>query len=82
MTEALRILGFASLLVSMKILTWTAMLGGLGLFTYAVIQPTQERTIAASLFALLIFLPSILIERRLPPRQQRRAQPEEETEAA
>lgn len=62
--EALRILGFAALTLSVRVLTWCAMIGGMGLFSYAVAYPSQERTIAAALFAVLIFIPSLWSEKR------------------
>ncbi len=68
-TEALRILGFAALTLSVRVLTWLSLLGGMGLFAYAVIYPTTDRTIAAALFAALIYLPSLYSEKH------KRAQP-------
>jgi hypothetical protein len=72
-TEALRILGFAALTLSVRVLTWLSLLGGMGLFAYAVIYPTTDRTIAAALFAALIYLPSLYSEKhkRAHPPQQR-----------
>jgi hypothetical protein len=63
-TEALRILGFAALTLSVRVLTWLSLIGGMGLFAYAVIYPTTDRTIAAALFAALIYLPSLWSEKK------------------
>lgn len=70
MTDALKILGFAALTLSVKILTWLSMTGALSLFIYAMVEPQRERTIAAALFALLVFLPSLLMERKPRPPTQ------------
>lgn len=67
--EALRILAFAALTLSVRVLTWLSLIGGMALFTYAVLYPSDGRTVAASLYAALIFLPSLWSERK--PRQQR-----------
>ena len=63
-TEALRILGFAALTLSVRVLTWLSLLGGMALFGYAVLYPTTDRTIAASLFAALMFLPALWSEKK------------------
>jgi len=74
-----RILAFAALTISVRILTWTTVLVGSGIFIYAVIDPNQTRTIAAATYAILIFLPSIFVEkRRQPVRPQQ--QPENEAQ--
>ncbi len=62
--EALRILGFAALTLSVRVLTWISLIGGMGLFGYAVWNPQPERTLAASLFAALIFIPALWSEKR------------------
>lgn len=77
--EALKILGFAALTLSVRILTWLSLIGGLALFGYAVLAPDHERTFAASLYAVLIFIPALWSEkreRRVPPpiQQQQRYQ--------
>ena len=63
-TEALRILGFAALTLSVRVLTWLSLIGGMGLFAYAVVKPSRERTIAAALFAVLVYLPSLWNEKK------------------
>jgi hypothetical protein len=71
--DAARILAFAALTLSVRILTWISLIGGMALFTYAVLYPGDARTLAASLYALLIFLPALWSEkreRRRPPAQQ------------
>jgi hypothetical protein len=73
-TDPLRILAFAALTLSVRILTWLSLLGGTALFAYAVIEPTNERTIAAALYAVLVYMPSLLIERRRPVQRPRPAQ--------
>ena len=80
--EALKILGFAALTLSVRVLTWIALIGGMVLFGYAVLYPNQDRTFAAALFAVLIFIPALWSEKR-----ERRAQPAQQpryhdTEAA
>lgn len=83
MTEALRILAFAALTLSVRVLTWLALTGGMALFGYAVLYPNQDRTFAAALFAVLIFIPALWSEKR-----EKRAQPapqvryQQESEAA
>jgi lipid-A-disaccharide synthase-like uncharacterized protein len=82
MIEAMRILSFAALTLSVRVLTWLSLLGVTGLFIYAVLYPTIDRTIAAALFALLVYLPSLWTEKK-----ERRAQPvrqyqQQESEAA
>lgn len=67
--EALKILGFAALTLSVRVLTWLSLVGGMALFGYAVIEPSRERTIAAALFAILVYLPSLWNEKK-----ERRAQ--------
>jgi hypothetical protein len=69
-TEALRILAFAALTLSVRVLTWIALIGGMALFGYAVLYPNQDRTFAAALFAVLIFIPALWSEKR-----EKRAQP-------
>ena len=79
-TEALRILGFAALTLSVRVLTWLSLIGGMGLFAYAVVEPSRERTIAAALFAILVYLPSLWNEkkeRRAAPQQIQRYQEQE-----
>jgi uncharacterized membrane protein YqjE len=73
-TEALRILAFAALTLSVRVLTWLSLIGGMSLFGYAIYEPNRERTIAAALFAVLMFIPSLWSEkkeRRQPPPVQR-----------
>jgi len=67
MTEALRILGFAALTLSVKILTWLSLTGAIAAFAYALIEPNRERTIVAAAYAVLVYLPSLFIERRPKP---------------
>lgn len=62
--QALRILAFAALTLSVRVLTWLSLVGGIALFAYAVLYPQQERTIAAALFAVLIFIPALWSERK------------------
>ena len=69
-TEALKILGFAALTLSVRVLTWFGLAGSMGLFAYAVIFPDTLRIIAAALFAVLVFIPSLVTEKK-----ERRAQP-------
>jgi lipid-A-disaccharide synthase-like uncharacterized protein len=83
-TEALKILGFAALTLSVRILTWFGLAGSMGLFAYAVIFPDTLRIISAALFAVLVFIPSLIVEKK-----ERRAQPirqyqqqQQESEAA
>lgn len=78
MTEALKVLGFAALMLSVKILTWLSLLGAFSLFLYAMVEPERERTISAALFAALVFLPSLFMERkpRPPTRVHTAAQPQ------
>ncbi len=81
-TEALKILSFAALALSVRVLTWLALIGGMVLFGYAVLYPNQDRTFAAALFAILIFIPALWSEKR-----EKRAQPApqpryQDTEAA
>jgi hypothetical protein len=64
MQQSLRILGFAALTLSVRVLTWLSLLGGSLLFGYAVIYPDQMRTIAASLYAVLIFIPALWSEKK------------------
>ena len=61
---ALRILGFAALSLSVRILTWLSLAGCIALFVYAVLYPTMDRTIAAALFAMLVYLPSLWNEKK------------------
>lgn len=63
-TQALRILGFAALTLSVRVLTWLALLGGMGLFAYAVLYPDLQRTGAACGYALLVFLPALWSEKK------------------
>jgi hypothetical protein len=78
-TEALRILGFAALTLSVRVLTWLSLIGVMAIFGYAVVFPSPDRTIAAALFAVLVFIPSLIMEKK-----ERRAQPmrQYESEAA
>jgi lipid-A-disaccharide synthase-like uncharacterized protein len=69
-TEALKILGFAALTLSVRVLTWFGLFGSMALFGYAVAYPDDRRIIAAALFAILVFIPSLIVERK-----ERRAQP-------
>lgn len=62
--EALRILAFAALTLSVRVLTWLSLIGGMALFTYAVLYPQMDRTIAAALFAVLMFLPALWSEKK------------------
>ena len=64
MTEALRILGFAALTLSVRVLTWLSLLGGMGLFAYAVLYPDPLRTGAACAYAILIFIPALWSEKK------------------
>ena len=70
--DAARILAFAALTLSVRVLTWTSLLAGVALFTYAVLYPSDGRTLAASLFAALIFLPALWSEKK--PRAPRAPQ--------
>jgi hypothetical protein len=70
-TDALKILGFAALTLSVRVLTWLALLGGMALFAYAVLFPDLQRTGAACGYALLVFLPSLWSEKK----QNRQAGP-------
>lgn len=63
-TNALQILGFAALTLSVRVLTWLALLGGMGLFSYAVLYPDLQRTGAACGYALLVFLPALWSEKK------------------
>ena len=72
-SQALRILGFAALTLSVRILTWCSLVGAMALFGYAVALPSTDRTIAAALFAVLVFLPCVINERR--PKQAPRTRP-------
>jgi len=63
-TDALKILGFAALTLSVRVLTWLALLGGMALFAYAVLYPDLQRTGAACGYALLVFLPSLWSEKK------------------
>lgn len=81
-TEAIKMLSFAALALSVRVLTWIALIGGMGLFGYAVLYPNQDRTFAAALFAILIFIPALWSEKRekrVQPSPQSRYQ---ESEAA
>lgn len=83
--EALKILGFAALALSVRVLTWVSLLGGMALFGYAVWNPSDQRTVAASLFALLVFIPSLWSEKKQRPAAQpqpRQQQYQQESEAA
>ena len=68
--EAIKMLTFAAFTVSVRVLTWTAMIGGTALFGYAVLNPQPERTLAASLFGALIFIPALWSEKRERPARQ------------
>jgi hypothetical protein len=70
-TEALRILGFAALTLSVRVLTWLSLLGGMALFGYAVLYPDPMRTAAACAYAVLIFIPALWSEKKTnrPPQQ-------------
>jgi hypothetical protein len=63
-TSALQILGFAALTLSVRVLTWLALLGGMALFAYAVLYPDLQRTGAACGYALLVFLPALWSEKK------------------
>jgi len=63
-TNALQILGFAALTLSVRVLTWLALLGGMALFAYAVLYPDLQRTGAACGYALLVFLPALWSEKK------------------
>ncbi len=78
--DAGRILAFAALTLSVRILTWLSTLGAMALFTYAVLFPATDRTIAAALFALLVFLPALYSEKK--PRPVARPQPQYREEDA
>jgi hypothetical protein len=78
MQQSLRILGFAALTLSVRVLTWLSLLGGLGLFGYAVVYPDENRTIAAALYAVLIFIPALWSEKKDKRSQGAQRQPIEE----
>ena len=83
--EPLKILGFAALTLSVRVLTWLSLTGALGVFAYAVYEPTRERTIAAALFAILVYVPALVIEKRsqrAPIRRQQTDSLEEQQYAA
>lgn len=84
MIEAMRILSFAALTLSVRVLTWLSLFGVTGLFIYAVLYPTMERTTAAALFALLVYLPSLWTEKKERRAQSIRQyqQQQQESEAA
>ena len=63
-TNALQILGFAALTLSVRVLTWLALLGGMALFAYSVLYPDLQRTGAACGYALLVFLPALWSEKK------------------
>lgn len=63
-TEAIKMLSFAAFALSVRVLTWLALIGGMALFGYAVLYPNQDRTVAAALFAILIFIPALWSEKR------------------
>ena len=62
--NALQVLGFAALTLSVRVLTWLALLGGMALFAYAVLYPDLQRTGAACGYALLVFLPALWSEKK------------------
>ena len=64
MNDALKIFGFAALTLSVRVLTWFALAGGMGLFIYAVLFPDIQRTGAACGYALLVFLPALWSEKK------------------
>lgn len=68
--EAMKMLAFAAFTLSVRVLTWLSLIGGMALFGYAVVYPNQDRTFAAALFAVLIFIPALWSEKR-----EKRAQP-------
>jgi hypothetical protein len=83
--EALKILGFAALTLSVRVLTWLSLVGAMALFGYAVWLPSPERTLAAALFACLVFMPSLWSEKKQRPAAQpqpRQQQYQQESEAA
>lgn len=77
--EPLRILAFAALTLSVRVLTWIALTISSTLFAVAVVYPARERTIAAALFAILIYLPSIFVEKRKTTAPAKPRRPEEQT---
>lgn len=81
-TEAIKMLSFAAFALSVRVLTWLALLGGMALFAYAVLYPDPQRTGAACGYALLVFLPALWSEKR-EKRAQAAQQPRyQESEAA
>lgn len=80
--EAMKMLAFAAFTLSVRVLTWLALIGSMALFGYAVWNPNPDRTIAAALFAVLIFIPALWSEKREKRQPQQPAQRYQEQEAA